>query len=85
MPETEVLGTTKLARPTIEALLVCDLQIRSTSGEMEEELDYGDGLDDSDDVQVFKVHGNLAPRVQHESIDQMEKVYSRDSSDPYEL
>ena len=67
--ETEVPGTTELAHPATEALPVCDLQIRSTSGEMEEELDYRDGLDDSDDVQVFKVHGNLAPRVQHESID----------------
>ena len=85
VPETEVSGTTEAAPPATEALPVCDSQIRSTSGEMEEELDYMDGLDDSDDVQVFKVHGNLASGVQHESIDQTEKVYSRDSSDPYEL
>ena len=85
MPETEVPGTTKATPPAIEASLVCDSQIRSTSREMEEELDYRDGLDDLDDVQVFKMQGNLAPGVQHESINQTEKVYSRDSSDPYEL
>ena len=85
LSETEVPGTTEAAPPTTEASPICNSQIRSTRGEMEEELDYGDGLDDSDDVQVLKVQGNLALGVQHESIDQTEKVYSRYSSDPYEL
>ena len=55
MPETQKPGTTEAAPSTADASPNRISQIRSTSGEVDEDVDYGDGLDDSEDVQVFKV------------------------------
>ena len=57
------------------------------SKEVEEDVDYGDGLDDSKDVQVFKVLGQLpvAKDLDKSRANEGEKVYTYDSSDPYEL
>ena len=55
MPETQEPGTAEAAPSIADALLNCESQIRSTSGEVEEDVDYRDGIDDSKDIQVFKV------------------------------
>ena len=57
VPETQKPRTTEAAPSTMDASPNRISQIRSTSGEVNEDVDYGDGLDDSEDVQVFKVQG----------------------------
>ena len=50
-------------------------------------MDYGDGLDDSKDIQVFKVQGQprAAEDLDGSRANEGEKVYSSDSSNPCEL
>ena len=81
--ESEEPETAEAAPPTLNASPIHELQVHSTSGEVEEDVDYGDGLDDSEDVQVFKVQSEIAVGDLHGSrADQGEKVFSPDSSDP---
>ena len=77
--------TTEAAPSTADASPNRISQIRSTSGEVDEDVDYRDGLDDSKDVQVFKVQGQppAFEDLDGSRVNEGEKVYSSDSSDSY--
>ena len=85
MPETQKPGTTEATPPTTDASPNRMSQIRSTSKEVDEDVDYGDGLDDSEDVQVFKDQGQppTFEDLDGSRANEREKVYSSNSSDPY--
>ena len=85
MPKTQKPGTTEAAPPTTDASPNRMSQIRSMSREVDEDVDYGDGLDDSKDVHVFKVQGQppAFEDLDGSRANEGEKVYSSDSSDPY--